>query len=105
MYRIGLFSKINKVTIKTLRYYDEVDLLKPAFVDEENSYRYYTSDQLPLLHKIIALRQVGFSIDEILAIHYGQDSVAIFERREQELKILVEESQRQLGQIHNILKK
>lgn len=105
MYRIGLFSKINKVTIKTLRYYDEIGLLKPAFVDEENNYRYYTSDQLPLIHKIIALRQIGFSIDEILAIHQGQDSIAIFKHREQELKSLVEESQRQLGQITHYLAK
>ena len=105
VYRIGLFSKINKVTIKTLRYYDEVGLLKPAFVDEENNYRYYTSDQLPLIHKIIALRQIGFSIDEILAIHHGQDSIAIFKQREQELKARVEESERQLRQITHYLAK
>ena len=41
MYRIGKFSKITKTTIKTLRYYDEVDLLKPAYIDLENKYRYY----------------------------------------------------------------
>ncbi|MCO1603730.1 MerR family transcriptional regulator [Desulfosporosinus nitroreducens] len=105
MYRIGTFSKINKVTIKTLRYYDEIGLLKPAFVDEENSYRYYTSDQLPLLHKIIALRQIGFSIDEISAIQQGQNSIKIFEQREQELKASIDESQRQLGQITHYLAK
>lgn len=49
MYRIGMFSKINKVTVKTLRYYDEVGLLIPAYVDEENGYRYYTSEQLPII--------------------------------------------------------
>ena len=68
MYRIGMFSKINKVTVKTLRYYDEVGLLIPAYVDEENGYRYYTSNQLPIIHKIKALRQMGFTIDEITLI-------------------------------------
>lgn len=81
MYRIGLFSKINKVTIKTLRYYDEAGLLKPAFVDQENGYRYYTSEQLPKLHRIIALRQIGFSIDEISAIIGGHNIAEIFEGR------------------------
>jgi DNA-binding transcriptional MerR regulator len=81
MYRIGLFSKINKVTIKTLRYYDEVGLLKPAHVDMENGYRYYTSEQLPELHKLISLRQMGFSIDEISAILSGRDVAGVFEQR------------------------
>lgn len=103
MYRIGLFSKINKVTVKTLRYYDEVGILQPAFVDEENGYRYYTSDQLPALHRIIALRQIGFSIDEILAILKGQDIPGVFERRKQELKNSIEESQQQLSQITHYL--
>ncbi|MCX7748054.1 MAG: MerR family transcriptional regulator [Clostridia bacterium] len=86
MYRIGTFSKINKVTIKTLRYYDEVGLLKPAFIDEENGFRYYTSEQLLRLHRIIALRQIGFSIQEISAVLNGQNITGIFEGRKRELK-------------------
>ena len=60
MHRTGQFSKINKVTIKTLRYYDEMGILKPSFVDQENGYRYYTSEQLPELHKIMALTMYQF---------------------------------------------
>lgn len=105
MYRIGLFSKINKVTIKTLRYYDEVGLLRPAFVDEENGYRYYTSDQLPDLHRILALRQIGFSIDEILLILKGLDVSSVFEKRKQELEKNIVESQQQLSQITHYLAK
>ena len=41
MYSIGEFSKIGSVSTKTLRYYDEIGLLRPAYVDEENRYRYY----------------------------------------------------------------
>lgn len=105
MYRIGLFSKINRVTVKTLRYYDEAGLLKPAHVDEENGYRYYTSEQLPLLHKIIALRQMGFSIDEIAAILKGPNIAAIFEERKRELEGVMEESRQQLSQITHYLEK
>ncbi|WP_242854467.1 MerR family DNA-binding transcriptional regulator [Oxobacter pfennigii] len=41
-----MFSKLGKTTIKTLRYYDEVGLLTPAYVNEENGYHYYATDQL-----------------------------------------------------------
>ena len=53
LYRIGMFSKMNRVTIKALRYYDEVGLLKPAYINEMTGYRYYTSEQLPVIHKIM----------------------------------------------------
>jgi len=105
VYRIGLFSKINKVTVKTLRYYDEMGLLKPAFVDRENGYRYYTSEQLPKLHKIIALRQIGFSIDEILAILNGRNIAGVFMERKLELEELIEDNQQQLSQITHYLEK
>lgn len=103
MYRIGLFSKINKVSIKALRYYDEVGLLKPAFVDEENGYRYYTSEQLPQIHQIIALRQMGFSIDEITSVLRGNHVTGIFEQRKAELVASLEESKMQMRQIEYYL--
>jgi len=103
LYRIGLFSKINRVTVKTLRYYDEAGLLKPAYVDEENGYRYYTSEQLPVLHKIIALRQSGFSIDEVLAILSGRNVAGIFASRKRELEASIADSRQQLSRITHYL--
>ena len=41
MYKIGDFSKMSKTTIKALRYYEKEELLKPAFIDQDTSYRYY----------------------------------------------------------------
>ncbi|PKM83227.1 MAG: MerR family transcriptional regulator [Firmicutes bacterium HGW-Firmicutes-14] len=67
MFKIGVFSKINRITVKTLRHYDEIGLLKPCFVDETTGYRYYSADQMPRLHRILALRQIGFSLNEIMA--------------------------------------
>ena len=86
MYRIGMFSKLGKVTIKTLRHYDEVGLLPPAHIDAETGYRYYTSDQLFRLNEIVALRQMGFSIPEISAVVGGRDIAWILARRLAELE-------------------
>ncbi len=63
--RIGDFSKLSRVTVKTLRYYDDVGLLKAAHVDGFTGYRYYTYDQLPRLNRILALKDLGFSLQEI----------------------------------------
>lgn len=73
-YRIGLFSKMNRLTIKTLRYYDEMGLLKPAKVDEWTNYRLYDSQNIAQLHRIIGLKQIGFSISEIKEIVAGNPS-------------------------------
>ncbi len=65
MIRIGDFSKLSRVSIKTLRYYDEMGLLKPIQVDHFTGYRYYEFDQLPRLYRILALKDLGFSLEEI----------------------------------------
>ncbi|MDR1766336.1 MAG: MerR family transcriptional regulator [Lachnospiraceae bacterium] len=81
MYRIGLFSKLGMTTIKTLRHYDEVGILSPAYVDGETGYRYYETAQLFALQEIISLRQMGFSIPEIDDIVHGRDAGSILGRR------------------------
>jgi DNA-binding transcriptional MerR regulator len=65
MLRIGDFSKLSKVTIKALRYYDEVGLLKPHYVNYANGYRYYLPDQLNTICTIVAYKNLGFSLEEI----------------------------------------
>ena len=55
MFKIGDFSKLSRVSVKTLRYYDELGLLKPAHVDHFTGYRFYSADQLPQLNRILAL--------------------------------------------------
>jgi DNA-binding transcriptional MerR regulator len=65
MLRIGEFSKIAQVSIKTLRYYDRLGLLKPAHIDRYNGYRYYNLYQLPRLNRILALKDLDFSLDQI----------------------------------------
>ena len=65
MFKIGDFSKLSQVSVKTLRYYDEMDLLRPAEVDRWTGYRYYSAAQLPRLNRILALKDLGFSLEEI----------------------------------------
>ena len=61
MIRIGDFSKLSRVPIKTLRYYDEMGLLKPLHVDDFTGYRYYEYEQMTHLYRILALKDLGFS--------------------------------------------
>ena len=68
MFRIGEFSRIARVTVDTLRYYDALDLLKPVKVDPFTGYRYYSAQQLTSLYRILALKDVGFSLEEIARI-------------------------------------
>ncbi len=65
MFKIGEFSKLSQVSVKTLRYYDEIGLLKPARVDRFTGYRYYSADQLPRLNRILALKDLRLSLEQI----------------------------------------
>ena len=65
MIKIGEFSKLVHVPVPTLRYYDQVGLLKPVEVDRFSGYRFYSASQLPRLHRILALKGLGFSLEQI----------------------------------------
>jgi DNA-binding transcriptional MerR regulator len=65
MVKIGDFSRIGQVSIKTLRYYDAVGLLKPSQVDPSTGYRFYSFDMLPRLNRILALKELGLSLEQI----------------------------------------
>jgi DNA-binding transcriptional MerR regulator len=95
LFRIGDFSKLGKTTTKTLRFYDEVGLLNPYFIDDSNGYRYYDAKQLLDLNRIIALRQMGISIDKIKKViqsNYNMEIVEIYQANkiniENEIKLL-----------------
>ena len=65
MFKIGDFSKLSQVSVKTLRYYDEIGLLKPSEIDRFTGYRYYTAGQLSRLNRILLLKDLGLSLDQI----------------------------------------
>lgn len=74
MFRIGEFSRFSRVSVKMLRHYDDLGLLTPAYVDPQTSYRYYSAAQLPRLHRIVALKDIGFSLEQIGLMLDGEPS-------------------------------
>lgn len=65
MFKIGDFSRLTRVTVKALRHYDDLGLLKPARVDAFTGYRFYSAGQLPRLNRILALKDLGLSLEQI----------------------------------------
>ncbi len=65
MFRIGEFSTIAQVSGRQLRYYDQLGLLEPVRIDPETGYRYYSAGQLPRLNRILALKELGLTLDQI----------------------------------------
>jgi DNA-binding transcriptional MerR regulator len=65
MFRIGEFAQIAQVSGRQLRFYDQLGLLQPAHVDQQTGYRYYTIRQLPRLNSILALKELGLSLEQI----------------------------------------
>ncbi len=77
MLKIGEFSKLSRVSVRMLRHYDEIGLLKPAEIDCFTDYRYYREDQLPTVCRITALKDMGFPLADIVKI------LAVYDDREQ----------------------
>lgn len=108
MLKIGDFARLGGVTIKTLHYYDNHDLLKPYHIDSFTSYRYYTIDQLPRLNRILALKDLGFSLDQIrtilkdhLSSHHLQ---GLLRHRQAQIQELVKTEQSRLARVEARLK-
>jgi DNA-binding transcriptional MerR regulator len=68
MFKIGDFSRLGQVSVRMLRHYDDLNLLKPAHVDPSTDYRYYTIEQLPRLNRILALKDLGLPLEKIVAL-------------------------------------
>lgn len=73
VFRIGDFSEMNQISIQTLRYYDQIGLLKPYWVDKESHYRYYHINQSALVDAIQYLQDLDFSLQEIREILSSSD--------------------------------
>ena len=65
MYGIGTVARLAQVSVRTLRYYDELGLLRPRWTDPGTGHRWYAPDQLPRLHRILALRDLGVGLADI----------------------------------------
>jgi DNA-binding transcriptional MerR regulator len=68
MFTIGDFARLGRVSVRMLRHYDSIGLLRPASVDPHTGYRYYAADQLRRLNRVIALKELGFTLAQVQAI-------------------------------------
>ena len=75
--KIGEFSKINHISIPTLRLYDELGILKPIYVDKESNYRYYSINQNARLDMIQYMRELNMNLSEIKSILNSNDLTLI----------------------------
>lgn len=93
--KIGEFSQLMQVTVKTLRHYEQKGLLLPYEVDEWTGYRYYSIEQMQRLNIIRQLQRLGFSLDEIKELcEEGTHMPSI-----EQLNEKIEETERQLQQL------
>lgn len=103
MLKIGEFSRLCQVTVKTLRYYDDIGLLKPSQTDPFTDYRYYTLDQLPRIHSIMALKELGLSLEqiaELLTDNLTTEQIrGMFRLKQAEARQRIREEQARLAQI------
>jgi DNA-binding transcriptional MerR regulator len=81
MFKIGEFSRLGQVSTRMLRHYDKLGLLVPSHTDKWTGYRYYTLDQLSRLHRIIALKELGFSLQDIVNLLDKEDGLSVTEMR------------------------
>lgn len=110
LFTIGEISRLFNINIRTLRYYDEIDLFKPIFIDKANSYRYYSTDQFEQLNTIKYLKALGMSLDTI-SYHLKKRSVdniiELFEKQKKiteekikELELTKQKIQNRINQIN-----
>jgi DNA-binding transcriptional MerR regulator len=65
MFTIGDFARLGRVSVRMLRHYDAIGLLTPAHVDPDSAYRFYTVDQLARLNRVVALKDLGFKLEQV----------------------------------------
>ncbi len=109
MLRIGEFSRLARMSVKALRLYDRLGLLKPARTDEVSGYRYYSGEQLPRLNAIVALKDLGFSLEQVSRLldeGLSQAQIrAMLEMRRDEVKRTLETEQERLARVEARLRR
>ena len=100
MFKIGEFSKIAQVSARMLRHYDDIGLFKPEHTDATTGYRFYSAQQLPQLNRIVALRMLDFSLDEIRRLLHddlsAEDIRALYKANKAKLESQIERERQRL---------
>lgn len=100
--RIGDLARLGQVSVRMLRHYDGIGLLHPARVDEFTGHRTYTAAQIADLHRIVALKELGLSLEEIRSVLHEctpEEFTTILRLRRAELEDAVQQSQQRLAAV------
>lgn len=103
--KIGEFSKLNFVTIKTLRHYEQIGLLIPNHVDEWTGYRYYDVCQMQQMRRILYLKKLGFSLEEIREIfeeHGGEPPMEMIRARAEECRTEIKRLRERMNRLNEL---
>src|SRR5215212_2775405 len=101
MFAFGDLSRLARVSVEALRHYDRLDLLEPARTDPLNGYRYHASEQLPRLNRILVLKDLGFSFEQVSLLLDGDLSMVqirkMLEMKRDEVGLRVVAEQRRIA--------
>ncbi|MGW0464213.1 MerR family transcriptional regulator [Streptomyces sp. NPDC003027] len=103
MFTIGDFARHGRVSVRMLRHYDAIGLLRPAHVDPRSGYRFYEAEQLARLNRVIALKELGFTLDQVGSIldeRIGAEELrGMLRLRQAELETALAEAAGRLAQV------
>jgi DNA-binding transcriptional MerR regulator len=105
MFKIGDFARLGQVSSRMLRYYDQLGLLVPRHTDKWSGYRYYTIDQLGQLNRIIALKELGLTLEQIGDLVADSNRISaerlrgMLTLKRAEIARTLQEEQRRLGRV------
>ncbi|CAG9621251.1 MerR family transcriptional regulator [Sutcliffiella rhizosphaerae] len=107
MYKIGEFSKLSGLSVHTLYHYENIGILRPVRKDDWTNYRYYSADQLIELNKVLALKDAGFSLEEIASFLIGapvnNKLIRMLEEKAQALEAYIVEETSRLNRLRTNL--
>lgn len=107
MLKIGDFSRLTRVSVRMLRYYDDFGLLKPISNDRFTGYRYYSADQMLTVNRIHVLRELGFSLQEMKGLIEkdldGNELRGLLDRKKQSITETLEIEQNRLSKVEALI--
>lgn len=103
MFKISEFSRLSRIPLQTLRYYDQIGLLKPARIDSSTGYRHYAAEQLLEINRIVIFKELGFTLQQITQLLQEDISAeqirGMLRLKESEIQQLVESEMSRLSRI------
>jgi effector-binding domain-containing protein len=108
MFKIGDFSRLTTISIRMLRHYDEIGLLKPQTIDAFTGYRQYSVDQIPKANRIQVLKEMGFALTEICGLMErdldSKQLLSILQNRKREISVTIINEKEKLLRVETLIK-